>query len=512
MSADGRYVAFETKKPEADEDDWTAPTDVYVRDLVTHTTELISARPSGSSGTGDSQNGFPSADGRFVSFQSSAPDLVPGDANEVDDIIVRERGGAVGAFGLKGRRTLGGFSFSGLAGFGGQLVHDRTDPDGDALGGERGAELTGAQVIYRHAQADFLVRIEVEGLPRASEGLAASTIHHGVQFHLEDGTLYEARAKPAGGDGAPDRPSFTLHRCDGDPPVCSTLDISGGYGTSGSEILLPIPQSFLGLGEGEKLTGLTAYSAGIESPAGGGERLDEIALGDVQVPTASVQVGWAEAGAGPDGVEWKPSGTFSAGKWSSTLEVPVSPAGGLDAFARACLGESCAAPSRLSLSRPAPAEPTPEPTPTPTPEADPERTPETTADRAADPGAAGPQAEQQRVQSQSVTQRPRSGVLPAVCGQPRVICGTPGDDALVGTRGSDVILGFGGDDILRGGRGRDVLRGGPGDDILDGGPGADRLLGEGGRDHLLGGTGRDVLDGGRGADRCAGRADRRLAC
>jgi hypothetical protein len=42
----------------------------------------------------DSGSRFPaiSADGRFVAFDSSASDLVPGDTNGVDDVFVRDRG------------------------------------------------------------------------------------------------------------------------------------------------------------------------------------------------------------------------------------------------------------------------------------------------------------------------------------------------------------------------------------------------------------------------------------
>lgn len=49
---------------------------VYVRDLATGTTTLISSSMSGTAGNGDSERPSVSADGRFVSFESRATDLV----------------------------------------------------------------------------------------------------------------------------------------------------------------------------------------------------------------------------------------------------------------------------------------------------------------------------------------------------------------------------------------------------------------------------------------------------
>jgi Tol biopolymer transport system component len=73
LSADGRFVAFQTPSP-LDPADTDSLSDVYVRDLQNDTTVLVS-RVSGASGAKSdqpSQNPSISGDGRFVAFESSA--------------------------------------------------------------------------------------------------------------------------------------------------------------------------------------------------------------------------------------------------------------------------------------------------------------------------------------------------------------------------------------------------------------------------------------------------------
>ncbi|MBK5218219.1 MAG: PD40 domain-containing protein [Thermoleophilia bacterium] len=68
--------------------------------------------------------------------------------------------------------------------------------------------------------------------------------------------------------------------------------------------------------------------------------------------------------------------------------------------------------------------------------------------------------------------------------------GGPGDDALIGSKGGDSLYGGAGDDLLRGGPNptynSDFLYGGPGDDLLIGGPGPNNLNGGPGKNRLVG--------------------------
>src|SRR3954469_24076703 len=76
MSADGRYVAFSTYKS-VFPDDVPNTVDVFVRDLQSGTTSLISHTPSGGHIFGDSSLEAMTPDGRYVLFRSDAGGLDP---------------------------------------------------------------------------------------------------------------------------------------------------------------------------------------------------------------------------------------------------------------------------------------------------------------------------------------------------------------------------------------------------------------------------------------------------
>jgi hypothetical protein len=71
VSADGRWVAFESWASTLHPDDATATLDVFVRDLAAGTTELVSYAKGGTTLVGDSRFAEISSDGRFVYFASS---------------------------------------------------------------------------------------------------------------------------------------------------------------------------------------------------------------------------------------------------------------------------------------------------------------------------------------------------------------------------------------------------------------------------------------------------------
>ncbi|MBB4742831.1 Tol biopolymer transport system component [Actinoplanes octamycinicus] len=90
ISADGRYVAFTAGEMPFSPADTNGTSDVYVGDLRTRAVRLVSATPTGTAGAGESYDADVSADGRYVSFTSTAPDLVPGDTNGIPDVFVRD--------------------------------------------------------------------------------------------------------------------------------------------------------------------------------------------------------------------------------------------------------------------------------------------------------------------------------------------------------------------------------------------------------------------------------------
>src|SRR5206468_1530708 len=91
ISADGRFVAFTSLSTNLVAGDTNGWQDVFVRDRPTGTTERVSGNSAGKEGNGSSGNPSISADGRFVAFESYATNLVPGDTNKAADVFVHDR-------------------------------------------------------------------------------------------------------------------------------------------------------------------------------------------------------------------------------------------------------------------------------------------------------------------------------------------------------------------------------------------------------------------------------------
>jgi Tol biopolymer transport system component len=96
LSANGRYVAFESSATNLVAGDTNRLADVFVRDLRTGRTQRVSISSSGRQAGGDRTNNgsnapMISADGRYVVFHSYASNLVRGDTNRVPDIFLRDR-------------------------------------------------------------------------------------------------------------------------------------------------------------------------------------------------------------------------------------------------------------------------------------------------------------------------------------------------------------------------------------------------------------------------------------
>jgi Tol biopolymer transport system component len=90
ISGDGRLVAFESGASNLVASDTNQVTDIFVRDLVSGSTRRVSVSTRGGQGNNFSDEPAISADGRYVAFESAASNLVPGDTNGVKDIFVRD--------------------------------------------------------------------------------------------------------------------------------------------------------------------------------------------------------------------------------------------------------------------------------------------------------------------------------------------------------------------------------------------------------------------------------------
>jgi Tol biopolymer transport system component len=88
----GRYVVFSSFASNLDPADPDPAPDVYVRDLATAETTLVSRAdgPAGAKSNGPSTRGRLSAEGRFVAFESTASNLDPADTEPDSDVFVRD--------------------------------------------------------------------------------------------------------------------------------------------------------------------------------------------------------------------------------------------------------------------------------------------------------------------------------------------------------------------------------------------------------------------------------------
>jgi hypothetical protein len=92
MTPDARWLVVESwrgdlagMKREGDQS-----TQVFLLDREKRSWAMLSARPDGFAGRGASRRGAISADARFVAFESEAGDLVSGDENGCSDVFVRD--------------------------------------------------------------------------------------------------------------------------------------------------------------------------------------------------------------------------------------------------------------------------------------------------------------------------------------------------------------------------------------------------------------------------------------
>jgi Tol biopolymer transport system component len=90
ISGDGRYVAFESAASNLVESDTNAVRDIFVHDRTTAATRRVSVDSSGAEADGSSSTPSLSADGRYVVFESWATNLVADDTNSQPDIFLHD--------------------------------------------------------------------------------------------------------------------------------------------------------------------------------------------------------------------------------------------------------------------------------------------------------------------------------------------------------------------------------------------------------------------------------------
>ncbi len=87
ISTDGRFIAFHSDATNLTPGDTNGVSDVFLFDLASGATALLSVNTLGQVGDGNSLNPDLNDDGSFVAFESDATNLVPGDLNGSRDVF-----------------------------------------------------------------------------------------------------------------------------------------------------------------------------------------------------------------------------------------------------------------------------------------------------------------------------------------------------------------------------------------------------------------------------------------
>jgi hypothetical protein len=92
ISGNGQFVVFDSVATDLIAGNTNTTRNIYVRDVVSNITTLVSISTNGAPGNGDSREASATItpDGRYVAFSSLATNLVANDANGIEDVFVRD--------------------------------------------------------------------------------------------------------------------------------------------------------------------------------------------------------------------------------------------------------------------------------------------------------------------------------------------------------------------------------------------------------------------------------------
>jgi Tol biopolymer transport system component len=466
ISADGRYVAFVSEATNLSEDESDADVaDVFLRDLQQNTTTLVSRASDGMGGDAGSGSPAISADGRVVAFESDATNLASGDADAFTDVFARDV--------VEGTTVL--VSGPGAAPRTGRSGQPSISADGTIVAFS--STVTGldpddvdppdaplSDVFTRDLRTGALALVSRSDGPAGEKGNDASE----SPAISGDGRLVAfssaaTNLEPADADSVAD--VFVRNLA-----LSTTALVSRGDGPTGAKG--DADSSAPALSHTGRFVVFTSLSP---FDAADADTLADVYVRDVVAGrTRLLSRAAGVLGAKGDGASESPAISANArfvtyGSAATNLH-PDDVDALTDIFVRDVLG------TVMPLGTP------------------PARTP---------PGAASP-----RRFAVAPASCPVDGAVTVLTDGRDVRTGGPGSDILVGRDGPDVLRGMGGADCLYGGRSADRLLGGAGDDLLSGGPGPDRIADARGRDRFLGGAGNDVIDARDASPRDRRRRDR----
>jgi Tol biopolymer transport system component len=204
IAADGTKVVFESEASDLGPTDSNGVKDIYLRDLTTGVTELVSVNAAGTD-SGNARSYLPrlSADGSAVAFFSDATDLAapaPGPAAQVQQAYVRDL--------VTGTTTLVSVSADGTTGVDGDLWSLELSPDGSRAvfssdaGNLPPPHVPGVYVLYeRDLAAGVTTRVAPGTGPTYSPSGDALAFYDGSDLYVRDaqtGTVSLVARGPVG--------------------------------------------------------------------------------------------------------------------------------------------------------------------------------------------------------------------------------------------------------------------------------------------------------------------------
>jgi Tol biopolymer transport system component len=286
ISGDGSYMAFTSTSTNLDPDDTSATESVFVRNLVTAATILVSRAtgPAGASANNSATNASLSSDGRLVAFGSSASNLDPADPDTFTDVFVRD---------LPNDATILASRADGPAGNKGNSTSTSPEIAVDApriVFGSNASNLDpddvdGVQDIFQREIALGALPVAVADAVTVAHGSGATTIDVLVNDTDADGGPRRiiSASDPANGtvmvaaDGLSLSYQPDAGYCDSGAPATFTYELNGGSQATVS-VTVPCPPATARIG---RCAGKTATITGTSGPDAivGTNRADVIQAG-----------------------------------------------------------------------------------------------------------------------------------------------------------------------------------------------------------------------------------------
>ena len=232
VDAKGRFVAYVSEASNLAPDDTNGVTDVFVYDVRTGATTLITRNSSGAVANGAAHGVDITDDGQVVAIASYATDLVADDANDSSDVFTLDRSGGAWALVSRNRQGLAatGNSYGpSLSPDGSHLAFDSAAPD---LAGRDDNEVEDVFLLNRSSG-------HLRLLSRGLDGWAAGADSHTevVSRGARAVTFFSWADDLVTGDDNSDLDIFLRDRRDGITLVSKTKDGSpGDFGSFGSAL------------------------------------------------------------------------------------------------------------------------------------------------------------------------------------------------------------------------------------------------------------------------------------